>query len=246
MLRDPLTLDQARAWASWIAISGQLNLVSEWLPGLPEDRLDIVKRSMPNTGLCGRPIDLFDQPDAPRIWQLTSRPNSPTRRDLVGLFNWDPKSSTTIDCPLAQFNLPAGPNADYVAFDYWNNQFLTVHGSLHADLPASSCRVIAIRPAADHPIVISTSRHITQGVIDLVEESWDANRKQLAGTSRVVANDPYQIRIVSPAGTKVTGVELSDPDRTAAVTITVDDPTDHARVTVHSKTNREVHWTITF
>ena len=35
MVRKPMTLDQARAWGSWIAVSGQLNMVSEWLPRLP-------------------------------------------------------------------------------------------------------------------------------------------------------------------------------------------------------------------
>ncbi len=35
MLREPMTLEQARAWGSWIGITGQLNMVSEWLPGLP-------------------------------------------------------------------------------------------------------------------------------------------------------------------------------------------------------------------
>lgn len=49
MVRAPLTLTQARSFASWIAVSGSPNLVSEWLPGLPADRLDCIKRSMPNS-----------------------------------------------------------------------------------------------------------------------------------------------------------------------------------------------------
>ena len=47
MLRKPLTLDQGRAWALFIVVSGALNIVSEWLPKLPKDRLDIFKRSLP-------------------------------------------------------------------------------------------------------------------------------------------------------------------------------------------------------
>ena len=83
MVRAPLTLTQARSFASWIASSGSLNLVSEWLPGLPADRLDCIKRSMPNTGLAARPLDLFENMPA-RAWHLTDG-----KRHVAGLFNWD-------------------------------------------------------------------------------------------------------------------------------------------------------------
>jgi len=87
MLRDPLTLDQARAWGSSIAVNGQLNIVSEWLPGLPADKLDIIKRSIPNHGLCARPVDPFEK-DPAQIWHLTAGAGQ-QRKDIIGFFNWD-------------------------------------------------------------------------------------------------------------------------------------------------------------
>jgi hypothetical protein len=34
--------------------------------------------------------------------------------------------------------------------------------------------VLALRPVVDHPQVVGTSRHITQGIVDLSDEKWDA------------------------------------------------------------------------
>jgi hypothetical protein len=247
MLREPLTLEQARAWGSWIALSGQLNLVSEWLPGLPEDRLDIVRRSMPNTGLCGRPMDLYEEPEHPRVWKLTAGSGA-GRRDVVGLFNWDAKGAATVEWPLERLDLPGGGKGEYVGFDYWRNEFVgPVSGAVRAELPAGACRVISLRPAAaDRPVVVGTSRHITQGVVDLVEETWDGAGRVLGGRSRVVGGDPYQIRIVAPAGMKVVAVEVSEEDRAAGVTIAVDDAGAKGRVTVRATGNRDVRWRIKY
>ena len=76
----------------------------------------------------------------------------------------------------------------------------------------ASCRILAVRPMADRPQLISTSRHITQGVVDVAEEAWDVRGKKLNGVSRVVGGDPYELRIAKPASGewKLTEVTLSD------------------------------------
>jgi hypothetical protein len=197
MVREPLTLDQARAWGSWIAVTGELNLVSEWLPGLPADRLDIVKRSMPNHGLCARPVDLLDT-DIPCIWQLTDTRTN-TRRDVIGIFNWDDKEPQTISVPIDRLDLPASPTGKYVGFEYWSRSYIAPFADrIELILPPASCKVVALRPALEHPVIISTSRHISQGIVDIIEEKWDASSLTLSGKSKLVADDPYRIRIAVP------------------------------------------------
>ena len=196
MVREPMTLEQARAWGSWISISGQLNLVSEWLPGLPAERLDVVKRSMPNHGLCGRPIDLFSSERA-RVWQLTdTRTNQ--RRDVIGLFNWDDKEGQRVGVSLDELDLPKSATGKYVGFDYWSGEFVgPFSDKLEMDIEAGSCRIVAVRPALERPFLISTSRHICQGIVDVVEENWDSTRHTLSGVSKVVAGDPYEMRFAT-------------------------------------------------
>jgi len=245
MLRAPLTLDQARAWVSWIAISGQLNLVSEWLPGLPEDRLEIVKRSMPNTGLCGRPMDLFEQPDA-RVWKLTGGAGE-ARRDVIGLFNWDEKKAATIDVDLKKLDLPGDGQGGDVGFDFWRNEFVgPVRETLHVELPPASCRVLTLRPVVDHPQVVGTSRHITQGIVDLSEEKWDADARTLSGVSKVVGGDAYQIRIVAPEGVRIRAVEWSTDGEGRHAEAKVDDFGPHGRVTLNAKESGDVRWRVRF
>ena len=65
---------------SWVAVSGQLNVSSEWFAGLPADRLDILKRTLPTHTLLPRPADLFET-DLARIWLLTDHQN--TVRDAI-------------------------------------------------------------------------------------------------------------------------------------------------------------------
>ena len=197
MLRKPMTLEQARAWGSWISVTGQLNLVSEWLPGLPAERLEVVKRSMPNHGLCARPIDLFES-NHPKVWQLTdTRTNQ--RRDIIALFNWDDKNSQTVSVSLDKLDLPKSPTGKYAGFDYWSQTFVQPFADkLEMDIEPGSCRIIAVRPLLDRPVLLSTSRHITQGIVDVVEENWDPATQTLTGKSKVVAGDPYQLRFATP------------------------------------------------
>jgi hypothetical protein len=75
-VRPQVSIEHARLICSWVTISGNLNLCSEWLPTLPPDRMDILKRTMPSHGLPSRPVDLFEN-ELPRIWLLTDDRHEP-------------------------------------------------------------------------------------------------------------------------------------------------------------------------
>ncbi|MBN1816278.1 MAG: alpha-galactosidase [Sedimentisphaerales bacterium] len=242
MLREPLTLDQARAWGSWIALTGQLNLVSEWLPGLPPERLEIVKRTMPNHGLCARPIDLFSS-DRPQVWQLTDTSGN-TRRDVIGLFNWDDQNSRTVSVAVAELDLPESPRGKYVGFDYWSNLFIPLFtDTLEMEIPAGSCRIIAVRPVLDHPFLLSTRRHITQGIVDVIEETWNPETDCLHGISRVIGNDPYELRVIVPEGRQVKEF-ITDP-KTARQT-SMKQEESGVRIFFQTSRNQQIEWNILF
>jgi hypothetical protein len=241
-LREKLPLDEARTIATWTAVSGQLNTNSDWVPGLPADRLDLLKRTMPAHGRTARPVDFFEN-DPPKIWQVTDD-KSPERRDVIALYNWDAKQAA-FDVPLSRFNLPEA--TEYAAFDYWANAFLPpVSGSIKATLPAHGCLDLAIRPMLDRPFLISTSRHITQGMVDIVDEKWDAPSRTLTGKSRVVVGDPYELRIVAPGAFKAAGAEVSKDDTAAEVEIRLAQSGVGVRVMVNSAASRTVSWKVDF
>ena len=196
-VRPSVSIDHARLICSWVALSGQLNVFSEWLPELPDDRVDLLRRTMPNHGLRPRPVDLFSS-DLARVWLLSDTRNN-TRRDVVGLFNWQENESGDFDLVPDFVGLPEAEH--YVGYDYWADRFVPPFaGKLQCTLPPATCRVLALRAEADHPVLVSTSRHIAQGIVDVVDEQWNADELVLTGASLVVAKDPYELRIVVPVG----------------------------------------------
>lgn len=54
--------------------------------------------------------------------------------------------------------------------------------------------------SAHHPVLLSTSRNINQGLTDVLDEQWDPATQTLSGKSRVISGDPYELRIAVPEG----------------------------------------------
>jgi hypothetical protein len=117
--------------------------------------------------------------------------------NLIGLFNWSEKEQAEIRYPLVKMNLD--PKLTYVGFDFWADRFVSsFRGQLDQTLEPGTCRILAVRTQADHPQLLSTSRHITQGLMDVLEERWDPQTRKLSGKSQVVAGDRYELRIALP------------------------------------------------
>ncbi len=194
-VRKSNPLHMAQLMCSWVAVTGSMLTVSYQFSELPEERLELLKRTMPGHGLLGRPADLFET-DQPRIWLLTDTRRN-VRRDVIGLFNWNEKPPVEISYSMGKLGLD--PKSTYAAFDFWENKFVEpIRGTLEQTVPGGHCRVLAVRPVADHPQLLSTSRHIAQCMVDVLDEKWDAASKTLSGRSQVVAGDPYEMRIALP------------------------------------------------
>jgi hypothetical protein len=245
-VRAATPLEQARLNASFTAIAGDLFYNSDWMPDFPPQRLDILRRCIPAHNLASRPVDVFESPVA-RIWHLADTRQA-RRRDVVALYNWD-KNPATISETVERIGLPAAKQ--YVGFDFWANKFIPPFiRKVEADLPpGGSCRILAIQPLADHPQLLSTSRHVTQGMVDVTGERWDAASSTLAAASQVVAGDPYELRIVVPAGEKswrAVAASVSADDQAAGVKATFRQDGPRLRATITSPISREVKWRVEF
>ncbi len=69
VVREPLTLDEARAWVSVVALTGQMALASDRLDRLPPERLALLQRAMPVAPVAARAADLAagDRVTAPAL-----------------------------------------------------------------------------------------------------------------------------------------------------------------------------------
>jgi hypothetical protein len=183
------SLTRARMLPSFVAVSGQFFLSSDWLPALPADRIEIMKRCMASHHGIARPVDAFNK-ILPSIWVAKDQKYG-TARNVIGLFNWD-TAAQNIGSTLSWAGL--NDKTNYHAFDFWENKPMPdISGSFAWDLPAESCRIIAIRAQSNHPVIVSTSQHVTEGMIDLLKEEW--KNQTLSGISKVIAGDNYELRI---------------------------------------------------
>lgn len=241
-VRPSLTLDQARALATWTAITGQLNTHSEWTPGLPPDRLDILRRTMGGPALPARPVDVFEN-DPARIW-VTGTPGG-AAPVAVSLFNWESKP-IELDVPLERVGLK--PDAHYEGWEFWTNKPVRgLTGRLTLKLDPSSCRVIVLRPKSTGPMLVSTSRHVLQSMVGCQAEKWDANAKRLSGNCAAVAGDPLELRILLPEdgnGWSDGEVVLAEEAAAAGVRASLSREGSILRLRLESPESRTIPWSL--
>lgn len=192
-IRNEMPMEHARSICSWVAISGQLNVFSDWLPGLQPERVHLLQRTLPSHNLIARPADLFKE-YFPRIWVLD---NPLSDQKIVGVFNWSETVPAEINYSVDKLGLAA--NKTYDVYEYWTNTYSQIKdGKLSVKLPGGTCGVYSVREQKTYPRLISTSRHITQGVVEVKLEKWNANDKNLTIQTVNVAGDEFEVRIVVP------------------------------------------------
>ena len=196
LARSPLTLDQARAWATLQGLTGQAVLSSDRLMDLSEERVELMRRVYPAVDI--RPLDLFPADRNKRVWDL--KVNHLDRHyDVVGVFNYDEGKSERINLNWQELGLP--DNTPVHVFDFWNKEYLGAwEKGITVNLSPTSTRVLTLLPSTDKVQLISTSRHLTQGWIDLIAFNHNDAANSFTGKSNVVKNDPYQLRFVFPRG----------------------------------------------
>ena len=139
---------------------------------------------------------------------------------------------------LADIGLEAG--ADYLAYEFWTGSFLGIkRGQLELpEAAAQELRSYALRKLENHPQIVSTNRHLSQGGADLVAVTWAGGA--LSGKSKVVAGDRYELALHVPAGFALKSAAIGgQPAQTQA-------DGQLLRVAFVSATSGEVAWQVEF
>src|SRR5215813_8076525 len=194
LVRSPLTLDQARAWATLQGLTGQALMGNDRMMDLSAERVELLRRVFPSVDI--RPLDLFPAERNKRIWDLKIN-HLGRNYDVLGVFNYDETKSEQISLNWKDLGLPE--NVPVHVYDFWNKEYLGAwENGMTVNLSPTSCRVLTLVPATDKVQLISTSRHITQGWVDLLAVNRDDATNSYTGKSSVVKNDPYELRFVFP------------------------------------------------
>jgi hypothetical protein len=156
-------------------------------------------------------VDLFDRKPA-RVWNMpVERPFG--KWNILAVFNYTGKGDRKFTASLdAAKDLRLDPAKEYIAYEFWSQQLIGTFKGKFDTRPLSpyDCDIYSIVEKQDHPVLISTSRHVRQMAFDIKDLTYLSHDRVLRGTSRAVAGDPYQLRVYVPDGFTAARAELGD------------------------------------
>lgn len=146
------------------------------------------------------------------------------------------------------------PNAKWRAYAFWDDAYLGILGvkdELSIELNRLECEMFRLTRAEARPQVISTTRHILQGWMDIADERWDAAKRTLSGTAKHIAPGTEESVVIAadlPDGTlfPLDKASVSEDDSAAGVKLTVTETNGTVRLTFSTPTAREIKWNAVF
>lgn len=186
---------QAQAAVSLIALTGGNVISGDRLTELDAVKLEMLKKGFPSFGEAARPVDLFDT-DRPSVFSLNIRKPF-AEWTVAGFFNADTEAPMEVAYRMERLGLD--PHLTYLIYDFWNERFLgEVTGSMSVYVPQGAVSLRAIHAKSGVPQLLSTSRHVLQGAIELEELHWDATRGVLKGISTGPLQSDHYVTVYLP------------------------------------------------
>jgi hypothetical protein len=203
-----LTLEEARTCASLLSLSGMQYLSGDDLLNLKEERLNIIKKTIPTLPIM--PIDLFGRSRYPRHYPeiMDLKINAPSGvYDVIGVTNWKNKSASRNIFIIKELALVK--NNSYLVFDNWKEHFVgTFKYEFQINLPAHGTGVFTIRRLEEHPQLLATNRHIS-GAISIKKKIWNISDLTLSGTSETVPKTIYSLFFFVPSEFSINNVSVN-------------------------------------
>ncbi len=89
-------------------------------------------------------------------------------------------------------------DARYYAFDFWSQSYLGLldgKAGLSLQLRGGEAAMVSVRKKQDHPQVISTNRHMMQGMMECHGVKWNTRTKTLSGRVDVVGGEDFVLTV---------------------------------------------------
>jgi hypothetical protein len=192
------TPNENRVRMAIMALGGGTAFICDRLSELPEEKLRLIGRCLPGYGVAAVPLDLFDRDGYPRIWWLDVG-TAWDRWAVVGVFNLDDKP-VEVDVPLGR-----AVDGDLRAFEFFSSALASpgplcrVH-PLRVSVPARDVKVLRIAAMPDHPWIVGTDLHLTQGGVELEDVKWSARNMTLTVTAHRARGETGNLFLRVPPG----------------------------------------------
>lgn len=220
VLRDEFnTLAQARSRVSFYGLAGLPVTLGDDLRYLPPERCNLLRCIMPTTDI--HPMDLHYKKRGEKYgllnlfvcrefgsWNVagvTNYTNEPLRLAL----------RLATDLHLAAYEKDGeGQTALFAVCDFWNRRFLGIFGtSIPLEIPPLDTAVLRVTPLHGVPEIIFTSRHITQGAMELRDVRRETDGT-LSGIALCVPGEEWHMMLYIPETYEFLSMEASCPAET--------------------------------
>ncbi len=198
--QEALGIEQARVETTVVSLPGQQMFAGDKLGELSPDRIKLLQQALP---VCDvRPADLYPKFGHLPVWDLKIvRPFGDWH--VVALFNWKDEPEA-VGFDWNEIGEPEGKR--FVAWEFWTESWQgEVADSFGMQVPARSVRLVALRPVSDKVQFLSSDRHISQGGVELRDQTWSDGA--CTATVDVVGGFPLKAFFAVPDGVRVEGVD---------------------------------------
>lgn len=203
----PLPLEDARLHATIHAFSGGPSMIGDDVDRMDEERLALIKKTLPRPRDVAFPVDLFDSshPDYPRVFHRRVE-RLWGRFDVIAVYNFE-DDLLHRRIPLERLGL--AEDADYLVWEFWNARYEgRIHGALEATVPPGSVRVFRLVRDPGVPVLLGSDMHLLMGEMEVLDCQYDADSRILAGTAWRPSGERGSLFVHAPPNTCVT-----DPHR---------------------------------
>ena len=196
----PIADYKRRAFLTIIGfLSGRLEIGTS-IGSMTDDMFHDVTRLFPMFGgtQSPRPVDMLHGAEHPSVYvyrvtddwlQVMLLNNGKRTRVISALLSGDQAETGSLGLE---------PNATYHAFAFWSQQYVGLlkgQDRLSLKLRGGEAAMVSVRKQQDYPQVISTNRHMMQGMVECHDIKWDSKAKTLSGRVDVVGGEDFVLTV---------------------------------------------------
>lgn len=192
---QPIPLEHARVHAVIHAFSGSASMIYTDFRYISDERLALIKKTLPRVQEAAFPVDLFALPDKgkPEIFRYDFEDFQVLA--LYNLSNQSCHKTLTL-------------TGNFLVWEFWDEHYFGVaQGGLTAEIPAESVRVFRLSKVSNYPQVLGTDMNILMGRVEITANTWNANENTLTITATRPLGERGSIFVHAPEGWRVKNLD---------------------------------------
>jgi hypothetical protein len=194
----PMQLNQAQVNATIHVMSGGPSMLGDDITYIEEDRLSLIKKTLPRPKNIAVPVDLFTRKEQgyPRIYHRKVA-KSFGSYDVVAVYNLETTQSIKQGLDLKSIGLDE--NRTYHVWEFWNIEYVgKVRSRLSVEIPPLSVKVYRLTEDTGQPVILGTDMHVLMGEMEIDRCEWDATQKAFSGRAIRPVGESGSVYIYGP------------------------------------------------